>query len=245
MTSRYFTTKGLILKKQPSGENDWFLTIFSPEYGKIQAVSRSARKISSIKGSHFDPLNLCDFQFYKNGDRLMITECRVENAHIPIKSDLQKSVAAFTIMELLLRSIQEDNQNIELFALTLETLARLNLGTNDLHLEEYKIKLLKDNGSWPDLSRCHYCQIIWKPESLIGCDRNGHLTCEGCVPLATSILDKIPFNIVKLAKFLCDQGPDKLKIVITPQELFQLKKLVNLFLHNYLQLELKSDKVFL
>jgi len=242
---RYFTTRGLILKKQPSGENDWYLTIFSPEYGKIQAVSRSSRKISSHKGSHLETLNLCEFQLYKNGDRFLITECKVENAYLAIKSDLDKSAACFAILEVLLRSIQSDNQNTELFLLTLKTLDQLNNELDQVELEEYKIRLLKDGGSWPDLARCHYCLETWTETSLIACDQLGHLSCESCLHLSGIRRESYPYKIIKLAKYLSEEGHAKMKIVITKQQLFQLKKLVSLFMQNYLQQELKSEKIFL
>ncbi len=241
---RYFNTTGLILKKQTSGENDWYLTIFSPEYGKIQAVSRSSRKISSHKGSHLEPLNLCSFQIYRQGDCLLITECKVEKAHFSIKSDLAKSMAAFTILEMLLRSIQADSQNPELFLLTLNTLDQLDLELNQLKLEEYKIRLLKDGGSWPNLSQCTYCHKTWQSTDLIACDQQGHLSCEDCLPLANHNLEKLPFNILKLAKFLAERGTSQTKIIIDANQLFQLKKLVGLFMQNYLQQELKSERLY-
>jgi DNA repair protein RecO (recombination protein O) len=240
---RYFTTPGLILKKTPSGENDWYLTIFTPELGKIQAICRSSRKITSQKGNHLDVLNLCQFQFYKNNNRYLITDCKVERPFMKIKSNLPKSLAAFTVLEILLRSIQEDEVNHQLFSLTLHSLEKISHKNTDLHLEEFKIKLIRDGGSWPDISNCFYCQKRWLSTSTIACNLQGHLTCLDCLKLSTSLVETIPFHAVKLAKYLSEHDLDEIQLRITPEELFQLKKLTNIFLTNYLHLELKSEKL--
>lgn len=242
---RYFNTPGLILKKQPSGENDWYLHIFSPHYGKIQALSRSSRKISSQKGGHLDPLNLCHFQLYKNGNRYLVTECKVENAFMSIKSSLPHSLAAFSIMELLLRSLQEDAENPYLFQLTLDTLDKVSISQNLLYLEEFKIKLLKDAGSWPDVAYCFYCQNRWTPEDQIACDQQGHLTCSTCLTLPTTLLESVNFSIIKLAKHLSQHHSTQIKLRLSAEELFQLKKLTGIFVQNYLQQGLKSEKIFI
>lgn len=242
---RYFTTPGLILKKQPSGENDWYLQIFSPLYGKIQALSRSSRKITSHKGSHLDPLNLCHFQLYKNGNRYLVTECKVENAFLSIKSNLNHSLTAFAILELLLRSLQEDVEQVELFQLTLEALEKICYDQGSLYLEEYKIKLLKEAGSWPDLNHCFYCQHPWTERDGIVCDQEGHLTCANCLSLPNTLLENIGFPTVKLAKYLSQNDPSKIKLRLNAEQLFQLKKFTGIYVQNYLQRELKSEKILI
>jgi DNA repair protein RecO (recombination protein O) len=240
---RYILTKALILRKQPSGENDWFLTLLSPEHGKIQAISRSSRKILSQKGCHMDPLNLCNFQLYKKADRFMVTDCKLETPFLGIKSDLAKSLLGFTILELLLKTIQENEDNFALFKLTLKALEKLNETSDELNLEEFKIKLLKIAGSWPEVSNCHQCQHKWTPENLINCDQEGRFYCETCVTSTNTSGQLISFNTIKLANYLSQEHVQKINLVISEQELFHLKQLTAIFLGKYLHHELKSEKL--
>ncbi len=240
---RYFLTRALILKKQTSGENDWYLTLFSPEYGMIRALSRGSRKILSHKGPHLDTLNLCQFQLYRNGNRLMITDCKVEQTYLEIKNDFKKSLLGFTIIELLLRTIQEDSPNPELFELTTQTLDNLAGESSELHLEEFKIKLLKEAGSWPDISLCYFCQTKCHDHQPFFCDCEGRLACSSCLHRCPESVDEINFQTIKLAKFLADKNHLLVNLKITPQELFGLKKLTTIFLHNYLHHEINSEKM--
>lgn len=242
---RYFLTKALILKKQTSGENDWFLTLFSPEFGKIQALSRSSRKILSQKGSHMDPLNLCDFQLYKNNDRYLVTDCKVTKPFLGIKSDLQKSILGFTIIELLLKTIQEDEDNYELFKLTLNALCRLDTTDNDLNIEEFKIKLLKLAGSWPEISVCNRCQTRWNQTNDISCDKHGNLFCENCKTSEDCEHHSINFNTLKLANYLSKENQKHCNILLSKKDLFNLKRFTAIFMGNYLHQELKSENIIL
>lgn len=242
---RYFSTNGIILRKQNSGENDWFLTIFSPEHGKIQAISKSSRKISSQKGGHLDLLNLCEFQLYKNGSRLLITECKVKEGFWEIKNDLQKSLYCMHLVEITLKFIQDDQPNLDLFKLLLITLNQINHGQHhQLLLENYKINLLKLSGLWPEISNCHFCQNKWQAKSQIWTDQEGRLTCQNCLTINNNNLQSISFNTIKLSHYLSSNNFSLLeKLRLDSNELFQLKKMTDLFLGNFLEYEIKSNQL--
>jgi DNA repair protein RecO len=252
---RYFSTTGIILRKQNSGENDFFVTIFSPEYGRLQAISRSSRKITSIKGPHLDPLNYGRFQLYKNGDRYLLTECKIENAFQLIKGNLDKCLYSLAACEILLKSIQDAQESPELFQLFLRTLEKLEKeDQHNLILEEFKIKLLKISGSWPDISKCYFCQNKWQTTNgdsrraahiaaQIWIDQIGNLNCLNCLPLSHNKLDNISFDAVKLAHFLAEYSTEQVTLKIRPEQLFALQKLTGIFLTNYLHCETRAEKI--
>lgn len=241
---RYFSTTGIILRKQNSGENDWFVTIFSPEHGRLQAVSKSARKITSQKGPHLDPLNLCSFQLYKNGDRYLITECKVEKAFQIIKNDLDKSLYSLAACEILIKSIQDGQESAELFQLFLQTLEKFEkTNLHSIALEEFKIKLLRHAGTWPDISVCHFCQNKWQPTQQIWIDQVGQLNCLNCITLSTNHLQIISFDTIKLAHFLAEYSTEQVTLKISAEQLFSLQKITGIFLTNYLHSEVRAEKI--
>jgi DNA repair protein RecO (recombination protein O) len=240
---RYLLTKALIIKKQPSGENDWYLTLFSPELGKIGALSRSSRKIGSRKGAHLDPLNLCTFQLYGKNGHYWITECKTEKAFLEIKNDLERSLLAFTILELLQRTIQAEEENGRLFGLTIHALEQLSAEHNELFLEEFKIKLLKTAGSWPDLTICSACERKLDSGDTILTDNEGRLFCPVCQQLHPAASREIDFRTIRLANFLSLEQPLPSGLKISRENLFHLKKMTALFLGRYLHQELLSEKI--
>lgn len=190
-----------------------------------------------------DPLNLCDFQLYKKNDRFLVTECKVTKPFLGIKSDLQKSILGFTIIELLLKTIQESEDNHDLFKLTLNALQRLDETENDLNIEEFKIKLLKIAGSWPEINVCNRCQTRWNRSNEISCDKHGNLFCENCKKSEDCEHHSIQFNTLKLAHYLSKENQKQLNILLSKQELFNLKRFTAIFMGNYLHQELKSEKM--
>jgi DNA repair protein RecO (recombination protein O) len=212
--------------------------------GRIQAKSRGSRKITSQKGSHLDILNFCQFQFYKNGNNLLLTECRVENAFQNLKNDLDKSLFALSAAEIIIKSLQNEQENQELFHLFKNYLERLeNHPFPQLLLEEFKIKTLKSAGSWPDLTLCHFCQHKWTENESIYADQHGQLTCQNCLTLNPNQLQLFSFSIIKLANYLALHPTDQLKLKISAEEQFNLQKITTIFLSNYLQQELKTEKL--
>ncbi len=240
---RYFNTKGIILKKTPSGESNYFITIFSPEYGKIQAISHSSRKITSQKGSHLDCLNLCNFQIYQKQNYFYLTECKLEEAFLPIKDDLIKTQKAFIILELLIKSIQIDSPNPQLFQITIDTLNKLQNSNNILDLEKFKINLLQEAGSWPDISICLNCRNNLGNVQSIYHDYYGNFYCQECYHKENKLAEEIPFNILKLAKYLGSKNNSS--ITLNNHQFYQLQKFINNLLINYFQEELQSEKIIL
>lgn len=53
-------TKAIVLSKEPSGEADGRVSIYTQELGKIEVVARGLKKITSKFGHHLEPLNLID-----------------------------------------------------------------------------------------------------------------------------------------------------------------------------------------
>ncbi len=56
MTNEYYT-EGVVLDKEPIGEADLQIALYTRDLGKVVARAVSARKISSKLASHLEPLN--------------------------------------------------------------------------------------------------------------------------------------------------------------------------------------------
>ncbi len=82
MSTIYYTTQGLILKKTPWGEADYMVRLLTDEFGKIDMIARGARRASAKLNSHLDIGNCIRSAFIKNGDRLpTIIDAEVVDNH--------------------------------------------------------------------------------------------------------------------------------------------------------------------
>ena len=70
MPSTYHTTEGIVLKKTPYGEADFWVRVLTPDFGKIDLRARGARKRNAKLNAHLDFLDHVKVSFVKNGDRI-------------------------------------------------------------------------------------------------------------------------------------------------------------------------------
>lgn len=241
---RSLALDGIILRKRPRGENDQFVTLYSPVLGKVDAVAKGARKIDSSFTGHLEPLNICRFQLYRSARGFTITQCQARQTFRVLRDNLEKSLLATMILEIFQKSAYTDEHGQELFALLDSTLN--HLGASRKHLiviESFKIKLLQLLGAMPDMTRCSFCQKKWTASSEILLDSEGHFTCAKC-----SIHGKehfrAPFPIIKLLNFLGGEDLKQIeKITLREEEKNTLKKISSLFLQHYLNSQICSERI--
>src|SRR3989344_6343947 len=70
MSSAYFKTEGVVLRKMPFGEADFLVRVFTRDFGKMDVLAKGARKTISKLNPHLDILNHIRLQFVKNGERM-------------------------------------------------------------------------------------------------------------------------------------------------------------------------------
>lgn len=236
--------RGIILKKNNFGEYDQFITVYSPTLGKFDALAKGVRKINSSFSGHLEILNICDFNVYKSSYRYTITQCQTVNSFKNLKKDLQLSMLAFLISEIFYRMTPSDEQGEDLFSLIIQTLQSLSGNVkNPLILESFKIKLLQATGNLPDISECSDCHHKWRPEDTICLDQYGHIKCMNCSN-NNDTKELIGFNIMKLINFIAHRPYKEIEnISLKLHEQNNLKRLTDIFLHSYIDIELKSEKI--
>ena len=63
--SRSFNADGIVLKRNKVGETDRVISLLTQEYGKLVAVAKGVRKLSSSKRAFLEPGNLVKAYFIK------------------------------------------------------------------------------------------------------------------------------------------------------------------------------------
>lgn len=239
---RHTTSTGIIIRKRNVGEQDQFVTFFSPELGKIEVVARGARKSNSSFTGHIELLNVCEFQVYKSARRSTLTQCQIQQSFKNVRDSLNLTMICFFLTEIFCKVSQPEEQSQELYDLLLETLTHINKDTkNELSIENFKIKILKISGALPDISHCNTCENRWKEDDSIHMNSEGYLFCETCTP---ENINTISFKTMKLLHYLTQQTSKNItNIHLTEKEAKSLKSVTDIFLHNYLATELKSEKI--
>jgi len=156
---RSFRVDALVLRHGDWGEADRLLTLYTRERGKLRALAKGARKITSRKAGHLEPFTHVTLQLAKGHDLPLVTQAETINAYLDLREDLVKTGYAAYIIELLDRfTYEEEGGNPTLFRLVTETLERVERESEAwLPVRYYEMRLLDFIGFRPQLFECVNC----------------------------------------------------------------------------------------
>lgn len=91
----------LILKRSNTGETDRIVTMLTPDFGKITAVAKGVRKMSSSQRSHLEPGNVIDAYLIHTKSLPLLTQSRLVQNFASVKTHLQGMKKLFQILEII------------------------------------------------------------------------------------------------------------------------------------------------
>jgi DNA repair protein RecO (recombination protein O) len=155
-----YNSRAVVLKSIKYRDSDKIYTLFTKEYGKVSAIARGVRKISSRRSGNLDTLNLISVSFRdeSRGHR-SIEEVKTIDSFKNLKKDLQKSTKAYYMAELIHKSVEEDEQVSNIFNLFVKCLKTLDKNNypGDLVVSHFEINLMSMLGYKITYDVCGRC----------------------------------------------------------------------------------------
>jgi DNA repair protein RecO (recombination protein O) len=157
--SRSIGVEAVVLRHADWGEADRMLTLYTRQLGKTRAIVKGARKVTSRKAGHLEPLTQVKLQLTKGRDVPIVTQADTVKAFLPLRDSLILTGQASYVIELLDRfTYDEGVENAGIFRLLTETLERLASGVDAwLAIRYYEVRLLDSLGFRPKLFECANC----------------------------------------------------------------------------------------
>lgn len=153
--ARAIRTETIVLRQQVLGEADLVLTLLTPDRGKLRAIAKGVRRLSSRKAGHLDLFMRADVLLSLGRNLDIISEAQTLDSYRAVREDLLRSSYASYCVELLDRFTPDGETNHALYWLLADTLSRLS-GSGNLALtaRHYELHLLDLVGFRPELERC-------------------------------------------------------------------------------------------
>ncbi len=147
MMSRYFKTEGIVLKRINFGEADKILTIYTNHYGKIRAIAKGVRKLTSRKGGNVELFNQIVVFLNKGRNLNILTEVQVLNTFKVWRRDLKKVAVAYYFCELVDKLTPDEQSHRVVYKLLVDFLSKIG-STKGLPklIREFEEKLLIELG---------------------------------------------------------------------------------------------------
>lgn len=135
-----YKTRGIVLRTVDYSDTSLIAKICTEQFG-IQSylIKGAKRKKASIKSNLFQPLALLELEVYKKEKQQLqsLKEVGAEIHFISIPNNQAKTSILFFLNEILLKCLQEEEENMELFSFlheTIQTLDSVEKNFSNLHL---------------------------------------------------------------------------------------------------------------
>jgi DNA repair protein RecO (recombination protein O) len=238
---RYYQTEAVVIKKIKLGEADRILTLYTPGYGKIEAVAKGVRRPKSKMAGHLELLTYSQLRLAHGRNLDTIIGSQTLESFISLKNDLWLTSYGLYTAEMVYQFTAQRIENPPLFQLLLETWRRLSQADNpDLTLRYYELHLLEKVGYRPQLQECVSCHSELKPVENAFCSGAGGILCPDCKydhPASFSI----SVDTLKVLRLLQRSEFDIIKRLKINQELsIELKNLLANYIRYILERDVKS-----
>lgn len=186
--ARVYKSPAIVLRQRKLGDTDKIITLYTADYGKVEAVAKGVRRVTSRLAGHVEPLNHGAYMFARGRNLDIITQAQTIEAFQPLRDDLSRLSHALYAAELLDRATEERAENFALYRLLLDTLRRLaQPGDLDLILRFFEMSLLGQLGYQPELRRCANCHSQLDAGSNSWAPGAGGVVCRSCRPAGLTL----------------------------------------------------------
>lgn len=167
-----YSTEGIVIKEENSGEADRFFTIFTKDFGKIRVMAKGIRKIRAKLRGGLQLLNHIYLEFVRGKYFYTAIEAININDFPAIKSDAEKLKTAFCICDILDKLIREEKDERS-WLLLLKIFKKIEepkfFGSRlELLLWYFEWNLFDILGYHPELFKCVNCQVPLDSKHLTG-----------------------------------------------------------------------------
>jgi DNA repair protein RecO (recombination protein O) len=147
---RSYADEAIVLARRNFSEADRILSVFSKDHGRLSLLAKGVRRPASRKRGHIEVFNRIKFQAVKGRGLDIMTEAEIIDSFEGVRKDLRKVALAYYFMEVIGRTIHEEEKNLELYGILQTYLEKLKEGKKLLSLrKDFVYQVLTILGFWP------------------------------------------------------------------------------------------------
>lgn len=238
---RLFRTEAVVIKGSDLGEADRLLTLLTPRLGKIRAVAKGARKITSHLGGHVEVFTQVQVMIAHGRNLDYVTQVQTLNPFLEIHDSLDLLAHACYLAELVDQFAGENAENQPLYTLLVESLENLAGARDpDLLLRHFELHILRLSGYRPELNNCVACRRALEPVANTFSAAAGGILCPRCADSQTDRRE-VSVDLLKCLRYLQNNDYAAASRLRLPSNIrWELEALLGEVLRYTLERELKS-----
>jgi DNA repair protein RecO (recombination protein O) len=238
---RVYKTPAIVLRQRKLGDADKIITLYSAEYGKLDAVAKGVRRITSRLAGHVEPLNHGSFMFAHGRNLDVVTQVQTIETFQRLRDDLDRLSRAFYVAELTDRATEEREANFAVYRLLLDALRRLCQDCDlDLVLRFFEMSLLVKLGYQPELGVCVVCRGAPADDGNSWSAALGGVVCPSCRPPAVALFALSPGALRVLRLLQGGSFAEVARISLDPRLAGELERHLRETIHYALDRDVRS-----
>ena len=166
-----YLTNGIILKKDNRQDHDVWCTIYTPSHGKISAIAKGAKKITSKLNSHLEFFVFTSIMIANGRSFKRIAGAQIIKQFKNINQGLEKRIIALYFLEAVDLLVKYDFKDETVFKIASQFLTELDRGQNKpvdlICLNKYLFWLLDHLGYRPEIKSTKQRGLISQFNKLI------------------------------------------------------------------------------
>jgi DNA repair protein RecO (recombination protein O) len=195
------------LRRSDFGEANLLVHIYTRDFGKMQAIGKSARKAKGKLKGHLEPFLYADLNIVHGKKMDTVAGSFVIDPFLVLRSSFDKILAASVIAEIADRMTLEGYHDERVFSLILSSLRFLDEAPEEdkkslwLLILFFEVNLLSLSGFAPQAEKCVFCGEKMPPgKNYFSFSLGGVLdaACAAKIPDAVHVSD----DAIKLLRFL-------------------------------------------
>jgi DNA repair protein RecO (recombination protein O) len=216
-------TEAFVLKEKEMNEADIVFFVFSKDFGRLDLLAKSARKISSKLRPQMELFSLVRVWFVegKKGERLVEAKCIERFSRI--KKDLERIFLVQKISEILDSLIKGPEKEEKIFNLLQEVFEKLNSFSFRKKEELFWYffwNLIWILGFLPNLKECDLCKSKVKGNCFFSFEK-GAIICLNCKRKIKEKLFSLDFSVIKLIELILKENFNFLEKIKIPKKILK------------------------
>lgn len=168
--------KAIILRRKPFGEADLMLTLYCQKSGKVRALAKGARKISSKLLGFTELFTVIDCQVNFKSSLPIVSQISHDQLFDGVADDIALYERLHTLAELVDKGSEEQEANAALFASLHEGIETLMASSHPLLLASIVTHITAILGLGAQVDRCAKCgEVLLESDALAWDEGHGGL----------------------------------------------------------------------
>ena len=238
---RVYKSPAIVLRQRRLGDADKIITFYTANYGKLDAVAKGVRRVTSRLAGHVEPLNHGWYMLAHGRNLDIVTQAQTIETFQTVRDDLDRLSRALYAVELVDRFTEERSENFAVYRLLLDTLRRLaQLDDLDLVLRYLEMSMLTLLGYRPELRECVTCRSALQAEANVWAPGAGGVVCPRCKPGETAMRPLSVNALEALQLFQNDDFQEVARLGIAPELAMELERHLREAVHYALDRDVRS-----